>query len=82
MKLTLWRTTLCSLALLAAMTLSGCMAQRPHPYNRRSFHASLDWQPTTNVSRAQLARWSRKSEQQLASATANLPKELSVDKFR
>lgn len=76
-----WRITLCTLALLAATTLSGCMAQRPYPYNRPSFHALLDRRPTDSVSRAQLARWHRKSEEQLvatATASANSPKELSA----
>lgn len=81
MKPTRFQMSLCSLALLFAMTLSGCMAQRPYPYNRRSFHGSLDRSPRDSVSRAQFARWHRKSEEQLitaASATANSPKELDA----
>lgn len=81
MKWSRWPTALCSLAFLAATMLSGCMAHRPFPYNRPSFHASLDRRPTESMSRAQLARWSRKSEEQLmatATASANSPKELSA----
>lgn len=76
-----WRITLCSLTLLTVTMLSGCMAQRPYPYNRPSFHSLLDRRPTDSVSRAQLARWHRKSEEQLvatATASANSPKELSA----
>ena len=83
MKSTRWRMMLCSLVLLAATTSSGCMAQRPHPYNRRSFHASEDRAPTSYVAKSQFARWHRKSdEQHVATATANSSKELSLDHLR
>jgi hypothetical protein len=75
------QNTFCVVALLATSLLSGCMAQRPHPYNRPSFHASLDQRPSVAVSQAQLARWHRKPDEQLvatATATANAPKELSA----
>ena len=79
MTTTRWRMALCSLALLAATTLSGCMSMRPHPYNRKSFHAHTAVSPKSSVSRAQLARWHRKSEEQhVATALANSPKELDA----
>ena len=77
-----WRTTVCTLALLSATLLSGCMAHRPHPYNRRSFHASLD-RPTDSVSQTQLARWHRSADARLvatATSTANSPKELDASR--
>jgi len=76
-----WRTTLCILGLLATTTFSGCMAQRPYPYNRPSFHASRDRIPSNLVSRAQLARWNRSANDQLvatATMTANSSQELDV----
>ena len=79
MKPTHFRITLCLLALSAVTTLSVCMSMRPHPYNRKSFHALDESSPRNSVSRAQLARWHRKSdEQHLATATANSPKELDA----
>jgi hypothetical protein len=76
---TRWPITVCSFVLLASTVLSGCMAHRPYPYNRPSFHASLDRPSEAKVSRTKLARWNRDSERQLASAVANSPKELSLD---
>lgn len=74
-----WRMTLCSSALLAATTLTGCMSMRPQQYNRRSFHAFQRTSPRDSVSQAQLARWHRQSaEQHFATATANSPKELDA----
>ena len=79
MKPTHFRITLCLLALSAVTTLSGCMSMRPHPYNRKSFHAHNEVSPKSSVSRAQLARWHRKSEEQhVATALANSPKELDA----
>ena len=81
MNSTRWRKTLGVLALLATTTLSGCMAQRPHPSNRPSFHASRDRVPSGSFSRAQLARWYRPANEQLvttAIATANSSQELDV----
>ncbi len=72
--------TLGVLTLLAMTTLSGCMAHRPYPYNRPSFHASRDQVPTGFVSRAQLARWHQPANDQLvATATANSSQELTLD---
>ena len=69
-----------TLALLAMTTLSGCMAHRPHPYNRPSFHGSLDRAPAGFVSRSQLARWHQPSNVQLvATATANSSQEITLD---
>lgn len=67
-------------ALLAAATLSGCMAHRPYPYNRPSFHASRDRAFSETISRAQLARWHRPANEQLVTATmtANSSQELAV----
>ena len=73
------RKIFCVLALFVTSMLTGCMAQRPHPYNRRSFHASRELRPSNSVSRTQLARWHRKSDAQFvatATANANSPKEL------
>lgn len=75
------RMTLGVLALLATATLSGCMAHRPAPYNRPSFHASRDGVPSGVISRAQFARWQRPANEQLvatATATANSSRELDV----
>lgn len=75
------RMTLGVLALLAMTTLSGCMAQRPHPYNRPSFHASRDRGPSGSFSHAQLARWYRPANEHLvatATATANSSQVLDV----
>lgn len=72
--------TLGILALLAMTALSGCMAHRPHPYNRPSFHGSLDRAPAGFVSRAQFARWHQPvNEQLVATATANSSQELTLD---
>ena len=79
MKPTHFRMTLCLLALLAVTTLSGCMSMRPHPYNRKSFHSLNEASPRDSVSKAQLARWHRKSEERhVATAMANSPKELDA----
>ena len=75
------RKALCVVALFVTSMLTGCLAQRPHPYNRRSFHASRELRPSDSVSRAQLARWHRKSDDQFvatATANANSPKELGA----
>lgn len=73
------RKTLCVLALFVFSTLTGCMAHRPAQYSRRSFHAALERQASTPMSRAQLARWHQKQDAQLvATATANSPKELDA----
>ncbi|MFM9961043.1 MAG: hypothetical protein ACKV2Q_07440 [Planctomycetaceae bacterium] len=81
MKLTHCRRMLGVLAVLAATTLSGCMAYRPAPYNRPSFHASREHVPSGVISRAQLARWQRPTHDALvtnAVATANSSQELDV----
>ena len=81
MSLTDWRKNLCVLALFSTSMLTGCMAHRPQQYSRRSFHAALERQPSSVVSRAQLTRWHRKADAQLvatATATANSPKELDA----
>ena len=81
MNLTRSRMTLGILAVLATTTLSGCMAHRPYPYNRPSFHASRERVPSEFVSRAHFARWHRPANEQLvatATATANSSQELDV----
>lgn len=75
------RLALGLLALLVTSTLSGCMAHRPYPYNRPSFHASLDRSPRESIRQTQLARWHRDSDAPIvatAKATANSPTELAV----
>ena len=75
------RMTLGVLALLATTTLSGCMAQRPYPYNRSSINASRDRGQSGSFSHAQLARWYRPVNDHLvatATATANSSQELDV----
>ena len=76
-----YRKILCVLALLATITLSGCMAHRPAQYARPSFHASRDRGPSGSFSHAQLASWHRPVNEQLvatATATANSSQELDV----
>lgn len=79
------RLALCLLALLATCTLSGCMAHRPHPYNRPSFHASLNRSHRDSVPPTQLARWHRTSDEPIvatAKTTANSPTELTINEHR
>lgn len=81
MNQTRYRMMLGALAVLAATTLSGCMAHRPAPYNRPSFHASRERVPSNVISRAQLARWQRPAHEAFvttAVATANSSQELDV----
>jgi hypothetical protein len=75
------RKALSLLVLMVSFLLTGCMAQRPYPYNRPSFHASRDLGTTGSFSHAQLARWQRPANEQLvatATATANSSLERDV----
>ena len=81
MNSTRYRMSLSVLALLATITFSGCMAQRPAQYARPSFHASRDRGPAGSFSHAQLTRWQRPANEQLvatAKATANSSQERDV----
>jgi hypothetical protein len=73
------KKALCIMALLATSTLTGCMAQRPFPYNRRSINAKLDRHPTDSLPPTRFARWQQPAnDQMVATTTANSSRELDV----